>query len=258
MAPIIRNDAYMQADMLQASRSGMLPAKAIEQTPRTVENAVYESGTESYTDIQEDSMNIESAMQSPQEQYPIHQGYTNQPAPLNSQDNVSFLQPWIHFQDRSEYNPSMIPQFLPQLPSKVCKNMTQSSIPCMWSYNHPATRGIAPHYASNFFIRVKQLDTSPYGYSRGLGFSSLTVPPHPGVRSQIHTSKSKKNSSHEGRRHSLYDQFILHEDPKLEGGVRANARKKEANSKLPSSLKGMYVFLHLQKLFIFTLQLEIH
>ena len=145
ISPIIRNEAYCEEDILQASINGMLPTRMLDEHPRTVENVLYQSGNESdephMADMKWDShsteteSNVESSLLPTEPEDPLYQ-------PL-----------W-----KQSYGPVFFPQIAV---NKAINNISQTSIPCSWSYKNRIPKfsgGIAPHYASSFFrnFRIKK------------------------------------------------------------------------------------------------------
>lgn len=206
IAPV--DEAYklnVPSDTLQASKSGLLPVKGIEDHSRTINNVLYQSDTGSegslvhdYTgNMREPAMHV---------QHPRQPIYTNGNSMLQSSqtptDNFPLPQKWNQRND--------FPAMLPPMPAR---RIAQSSMPCVWSYGAiECSNGIAPHHSSNFFHRLRQRDN--------LNHSQHSAP-HPSnymyqSQSQNQIRKRHSNDQQQNRRHSLYNQFMLRKDTRLQ------------------------------------------
>lgn len=219
IALVIRNELYeMQSNSLKASRSGLLPVKGIEEHPRTVDNIVYKSDTDS------DESSVHDYI--PKQSTPVHMNHhnmTHSPSPnVNNSLSPSWNQP-------QEYlvKPSMMPQLShPRVAPLPSKNIAQSSMPCVWSYSTQFTIGIAPHHSSNFFHQLRQKNQTktwrdedqvlPHSNLRNHRFPFASSGSDMKYQSRSQTQTIKRDDTELGRRHSLYDQFVLNKDPRLQ------------------------------------------
>lgn len=232
IAPVIRNEAYeLQTESLQASRSGLLPVKAIDEHPRTVKNVVYQSEAESESSSAHDYSNSITIQTEPA----MYQQITINPhSIMHSSLPYTDDSPQHLFQEKSP------PQLFPRVVPKPPKNMAQSSMPCVWSYSTQFTCGIAPHYTSNFFLRLRQRQqikqtvtdhSTNHRHSRNRKNSKPFYPSKLKFQShsQTQTMNKSKNVADEeiGRRHSLYDQFVLHRDPRLQEWTKKKPARRD-------------------------------
>lgn len=219
MAPVIQN--ILRKESLQASKSGLFPVKAIEEHQRTIKNVMYQSDSGSEAESAHEysnniTTNTESNVPYPQQSTPAHVSI-----PLS--DNVP-PQSWEPPQHGFAADPIMPPPSLfSRIAPKPPKNIAQSSLPCVWSYNTECTAGIAPHYTSNFFHRlrerkeIKQAQSSKKGRIRNNGLASYQSSLKYQSQSQQQTMKRSKDNDEElGRRHSHYDQFVLNKHQPLQ------------------------------------------
>ncbi len=244
IAPVIQNEAY---SLQAASKSGLLPINGIEEHPRTVKNIVYQSESESEQSSIFDSniditVNTEPTPQRFNSSTPVHQNTTLSLSPYDRHP-LSPL-PWNHnFMRPRMMSDSVLPHVAPVPP----KNIAQSSIPCVWSYSTQPSCGIAPHYSSNFFYRLRQrkqstkksggnkIGTKAYLSQHHFPPSRLFYHSLPQSHEQMVKRKESKMEEF-GRRHSLYDQFVLHRDPKLDRKIPT----RRAMNKLQSLLLSIH------------------
>lgn len=231
IALVTRNEANkLLTESLRANKSGLLPVKGLEEHSRTVQNVVYESDGES----EDSSANNYSDDITEIETEPLpHQSTPNNKNRRDSLPNNTILHTDNHFPTHSWIRPQrhMIP---PPLVSRVApippKNIAQSSVPCIWSYDTRLTNGIAPHYTSQFFhgFQHRRKLSGPGSHNAFLHskFHHRKVPAipyHSKPMFQSHSEAQTMNRSDDvaeeemGRRHSIFDQFVLHTDPKLQG-----------------------------------------
>lgn len=204
-------------DSLRASRSGLLPVRGIEEHPRSVKNVVYKS--DEYTDNNDVAISHRPNVPHPSQSTPNHANQNNTFTPHT--DDFLPRQSW----EVSQQGFEVPPPFFSRVAPKPLKNIAQSSMPCVWSYSIECPSGIAPHYTSNFFHglrerkELKPRRTSRKGRIRNNGFTSHQSSLKYQSQSQQQTmNRSNKNNDEVlGRRHSLYDQFVLHKDQRLQG-----------------------------------------
>ena len=217
VAPVVQNEAY---SLEAASKKGLLPVKGIEEHPRTVENVVYQSESESeQSSVFDSSMDITINTEPTPHRVkstPVHQNTAHTLLPHNRQPLSPLY--WNHPHDDlirlRMMSDSMLPRVVPAPP----KNIAQSSMPCVWSYSTQPNSGIAPHFSSNFFhrLRLRRHSNKKTGGSK---HGADMYPPRKKFPSLPQPQEQLKESNLEeefGRRHSLYDQFVLHRDPRLD------------------------------------------
>jgi hypothetical protein len=113
----------------------------------------------------------------------------------------------------------IMPSSLSRVAPKLQKNIAQSSLPCVWSYSNECAPGIAPHYTSSFFLRLRERKELQSRRKRGLHYNALgsyqsslkfqSQSEHP-------TIKRESKEDEQGRRHSLYNQFVLNKHRPLQ------------------------------------------
>ena len=206
----------LQIEHLQASKSGLLPVKAIEQQYRTVQNVVYQSDSES----EEDSLVHQQKIYTEKtavNRIPVYADQNGQPHHPNHGDmlvphTAGFFTPRQTWQPH-EHNFVTQPALLQHMPQKSLNSISQSVMPCAWSYAADRIGGIAPHYSSSFFHRLRLMK------NKDLYSSSAQQQKYPSQsQSQQQTMKRSDKIPEEefGRRHSMFDQFLLHKDHKLQ------------------------------------------
>jgi len=229
IAPIVRNEAYqLQDESIQASKSGLLPTRILDERPRTVENVLYESDEENEEggdNSFESSDNEENQDLNEEHQYAYP-------------PNGFYPPPWGNPHGMS---PMMAPPiFPPPIPiaSKVKNNLSQASVPCSWSYNpHKSSGGISHHHSSSFFMNLKarklvgshhfdstlsrSVRSEDYGRPRKIRLPSVSAKSEhrqPINRNSPKVSPDEKidNNNKTGRRHSLFHQFLLRKDSRVE------------------------------------------
>ncbi len=236
IAPIVRNEAYqLQDETIQASKSGLLPTRILDERPRTVDNILYETDEE--LNEVDNSKNYESSEND-------DDGNNPQLLP-NHLEERTYPSAWG--------NPHIMPQMMmppplfPQIPlmgmGKTKTNLSQTSAPCSWSYIRHVPKpsgGISHHYSSNFFMNLKakkgfrynghHLETSTSRSVRSEEYTSHTRVRFPSVSVKSeHHQPVKKHAPHKvspkeqvntdgktGRRHSLFNQFLLRKDSRVE------------------------------------------
>lgn len=219
MAPVTQN--ILRRESLKASKSGLFPVKGIEEHQRTVKNVIYQSdsGSEegSAHDYSNDiTTNTESNVPYPHQSTPVHVNQYSTVTP----DYVP-PQSWESPQHGFAAAPIMPPSLFSRIAPKPPKNIAQSSLPCVWSYTTERAAGIAPHYTSNFFHRLrerkelKQAQSGKKGRLHGNApASSLKYQSQ--SQQQTMMKRSKDTDDELGRRHSLYDQFVLNKHRPLQ------------------------------------------
>lgn len=235
VAPVDRNEIHM---LEAASKIGLLPVKVLEEHPRTVENVVYQSESESEPSSVFDS-NMDITVHTEPSPHHAESTPTHHHNPHPYHRHSLTPQPWNHshngFMRMRMASDTMVPRVVPAPP----KNIAQSSMPCVLSYGSQPTNGIAPHYTSSFFHRLKlkkQSNRKKSGSSRDRvqhhrnGFSGPNL-----IHLEEQANKKNENNLEEelGQRHLLYDQFLLHRDPRLDERqvpVRRASRKLQGLS----------------------------
>ena len=218
------NEAYS----LDASKSGLLPTKGIEEHPRTVENIVYKSESESdhssvFESNKDDTIHTEPLPHHLNSSTPVQQNGMS-PYDLQPLSPLSWNHPHDNFMRLRMMSDSLLPRVAPVPP----KNIAHSSVPCVWSYTSQPGCGIAPHYTSNFFKRLRHRKQSK---KRTGSSHNKALHPHPHSnhyhsqpQSQEQTMKRMESKLDE-HHHSLYNQFVLLRDPKLEIPTRRALKK---------------------------------
>lgn len=229
IAPLIQS--VLQKDSLQASKSGLFPVTGIEEQHRTVKNVMYQSDSESEEAPTHDYMYGKNMarpiLQHPRQSIPAH---VNQ---FNTPQTASPLA-WESPQHGLEAAPIMAPPLFSRVVPKPPQNIAQSTLPCVWSYNTECTVGITPHYTSNFFHRLKEKKQARSKKGRvhtGMLSSNQSSLKYQS-QSQQQTMKRSKDADEEmGRRHSLYDQFLLngHQDLSQTRPARRAQTKLQGN-----------------------------
>lgn len=202
IAPV--DEAYkLPNDALQASKSGLLPVKGIEEHSRTIKNVLYQSDTESDGSLVHDYTNDMTSHREPAVHRPRQPIYTNE---------NSMLQPSQTPTDNFSLQHNDFPALLPPMPPK---RIAQSSMPCVWSYGIECSNGIAPHHSSNFFHRLRQRRHILTDYN---SIHSQRSAPHPSNFTYQSQSQNQITKRHDNdhRRHSLYNQFMLRKDQRLQ------------------------------------------
>lgn len=215
IAPFIQDT--LQSDSLHASRSGLFPVRGIEEHPRTVKNVAYESDSEGDMNVNV-TINPRPNVPHPNQSTPNRANHNS-----NSQSftphSVDYLPPqsWEPPHHGLGTAPIVPPVFFSRLAPKPLKNIAQCSMPCVWSYGTECPSGISPHYTSNFFQGLRErVKLKP---TRGRIHNNIFTPHQSSLeyQSQSQQQTMKRNEHEElGRRHSLYDQFVLHKDTRLQ------------------------------------------
>ena len=191
LAPVIENEAYTASneDLLSAGRSGLIQNDMIEPRPRTVENVLYESGSEQgeaendFAELQRPHDSRRHAVQHQQSPQHIKASPTYESIPIAnvidapghplpeppSQSPISYhhmaarpsgmLHPmytpfgrmWRNH--NHSFNSALSPHPLHRIGLR--KNLEQVSVPCVWSYSNQSN-GIPPHRSSKFFKRLQR------------------------------------------------------------------------------------------------------
>lgn len=232
IAPIVRNEAYhLHDESIHASKSGMLPTRILDEHPRTVENVLYETDDELDNGEGEYSRKPESSESE------------SEGEDVNHRDNLptlpeeGFYPPmWENFHPQMMAQPIFPPM---SMLNKVTNNLSQASIPCSWSYNRntaKSSEGVSHHYASSFFMNLRarkvpvnyQFQSSP---SRSVKSEEYRHPrfrlPSVSVKSDKHEPLNRSspkmsvvvktgNEEKTGRKHSLFNQFLLRRDSRME------------------------------------------
>lgn len=252
IAPVLLN--VLRDDSLQASKSGLLPVKGIEEHPRTVKNVVYKSDSEAEDSVLDYSNDFAMNIVPHQNQStPIHM---NQNSKLQSftphTDDFSPPQSWEPPPRGFGPAPIMPPSLFSHIAPKPQKNIARSSIPCVWSYSSESTNGIAPHYTSNFFHQLREKKGIKQSRSHKKGRiiptshqSSLKYQ----SQSQKQTMKRNGKDADEelGRRHSLYDQFVLNKNQRLQEltQIRPTRRAQiKPQGRHDSTIQDQFIYIH--------------
>ena len=214
IAPV--DEAYklnLPKDELHASKSGLLPVKGIEEHSRTINNVLYQSDTES-EEYEHDYTDNMASHRDPA----VIQG--NRYAPMYTNDSSMLQPPTDNFtQNRHNDFPAMPPPMPP-------KRIAQSSMPCVWSYTSECFNGIAPHHSSNFFHRLRQREHVLTGYSSNHSQHSAPHPSNFTSQSQNQITKGHGKKQQQSRRHSLYNQFMLRKDTRLQEPAAAKTSRR--------------------------------
>ena len=227
IAPIVRNEAYhLQDESIQASKSGMLPTRILDEQPRTVENVLYETDDELNHTAADNSKSYES---SDNESEDMNQGH------LPTLPEEEFYPPmWENVHPQMMAPPIFPPM---SIVNKVANNISQASIPCSWSYNAAKpSEGISHHYASSFFMNLRARKVTTNHHFRSSPSRSVKSEEHRHARFRL-PSVSVKSDKHQplnrnspktsvientgsgkktGRKHSLFNQFLLRRDSRME------------------------------------------
>ena len=189
---MIENEAYTASneDLLAAGKSGLMQNDMIEPRPRTVENVLYESGSE-----QGDAENDVPVLQRPHDsrrhafqhqrsrspqhitasptyesiptvnaidapghplpeppsQLPISYHHMARPTGMLHPMYTPFGQMWRNH--NHSFNSALSPHPFHRIGLR--KNLDQVSVPCVWSYSNQSN-GIPPHRSSKFFKRLQR------------------------------------------------------------------------------------------------------
>ena len=227
IAPIVRNEAYqLQDESIRASKSGLLPTRILDERPRTVENVLYESDEQNEEDGNKyfDSSDNEDQNLNEEHQHAYPENGFHPPTWGSPHGMQQMIAP--HF-------------FPPPAPivSKMKSNLSQASVPCSWSYPKKTPGGVSHHYSSSFFMNLKarKIVRSPYlestlprsVRSEDYGRPRKSRLPSVSVKSEHHqpinrntpkVSPEEKidNNNKTGRRHTLFQQFLLRKDSRVE------------------------------------------
>ena len=245
IAPLIQS--VLQKDSLQASKSGLFPVTGIEEQRRTIKNVMYQSDSESDEAPAHDYMRSRNARPSlphPRQSIPAQ---VNHFKPSQTSSRLPMEPP----QHSLAAAPIMPPPLFSQIAPKPPQNIAQSSLPCVWSYNIECAVGIAPHYTSNFFHRLrerKQARSTKGKFHNGMLSSNQSSLKYQS-QSQQQTMKRNNNGDADEemyRRHSLYDQFLLnrHQDVSQTRPARRAQTKLQGSSLCVFQFKyySMHVF----------------
>ena len=238
--------------------SGMLPAEVIEQHHRTVKNAVYQSDSESYESSfqEDDTMNSESVV------HGLNHNIPSISPSVSHFDSDRLTSSWKPFYSGFRKD-SIFPSLHTQLRSMPPKNITQSSMPCVWSYGKQRTNGITPHHTSHFFYRLKQFARSNANHSKNgsrLKFNNSKSRAHfssqSSFPSQLHESNDRPDVLHgeQGQHHSLFNQFLLQKDSRFQDW----AKGKEYDVKYQKKKNGMIYSLKHTRAYTHTLCTHAH
>ncbi len=225
IAPIIRSEAYhSNRDILQAGKSGILPAKIIDQQPRTVNNILYDSHSESeeseFTNFF-GTMRTEPIISLQNTSTPKH---VEAPPSLPEYYGSNIYAPsWR--QNHGHF--TNVPPFPPSITSLPPKNFRQSSVPCLNSYRSQCVAGIAPHYSSNFFHGLQKINRSNESKRNERRKRSLQSTDKRSKVAPFHQllkhyqSRDTMSSAKKGKIHSLYDQFVLQKDSRMKDSLNS-------------------------------------
>lgn len=242
-----KNETYKPPkELLEASKSGLLPVKSIEGHSRTVQNVMYQSDAESDESSTHNSngITIQSKPSSrPNQSTPVHE----------HQHSIADYPEDDSYATHSWSQPPMIPPpVISRLTILPPKNITQSSMPCVWSYSSQQTNGIAPHHTSLFFFKMRQMRQTKTSQNHShLDHQINKSKAKYQSRSRTHSLKKINTSTAEeefGRRHSVFNQFVLNKDPRMEDWTKRKPPRRSVHR-----LQGTDVFSTvLNSLFIAT------